>query len=303
MEREDELLTQFLKSVVQARQIDTVYTASAHKQLILRQMNETVCEHPEWSQMIAMLAVHPVQVWAAGTRKKLDMDVQSVMQMVSGQYAYFGFRKAYAADAQIAALTATDRAMLLLDDDISGESKKFSRKYVSILNGAHGTGADFSKYMCRVQYKPALEKICAADYRKINRIMAPVESCIAELGTDSEFVYHDADLLIKLGKVMHDERRRWASSIDYEIMCNSIDRCIKGLACYPYNGRELSTIASVMFHGGSEFSAASAIGKSRGYAHARYSDAVEALGYLLWGYTTPQILSMAAESNQQAGEK
>ena len=105
-----------------------------------------------------------------------------------------------------------------------------------------------------------------------------------------EGVYHNTDMLIRQMSAIDGMHNRKWDDIQYQHAYNTITECINALDSYWEDGETLRFITDAYAHGVSESQISAALNKSRTFVRARYRTAIEVLSYLIWGYSTREVL-------------
>lgn len=269
--------------------IQRIYTTSAHGKYALKIMNELWALHPHYRATLLMLSVHPLQTWAARTRKALHLDLGAIDSAIQASDEVFGLRAEYAMSAQVQALAMTDKALKIIDEALASDA--LSKSGRASVRAIHMEGAtDVSKYIAQTAYKTALEKLCASLWRKLDPLTEQISSAIAKNAPDMQIAYHNMQLLLLMGPQLLDESFQRRSDVDYYDTCATILECIDQIAGYPFGGEDICTVIMDSFHGLSKAKIAKKLGKSWTYVDAKYNEGTDVMTYLIWGYTAPQIL-------------
>lgn len=272
--------------------VNKVYSFSSHAAFAQGIINTVLKDHPEWENTLAMLSIYPVQLWAAEARKKAGIDIKSIIAMMDDEEGWFGIQSKTSALNQKRALDITDKGIALIGKAIDNDSCKIGTN-ISLIRAVHGIGyEDVSIYIMKKYYEETLIKLCEALSPKINRLLKPIEKDLAEIDQDIKLIYHDADLLIQVCGNMYGKRRRHRryAQIDYEIVYKQMIECIAQLKDYPFGGKDMYLAIHESFNGATEVAISEKMRRSRTYMRKKYEEGVTALGCLIWGYTTPQIL-------------
>lgn len=275
--------------------VNKIYSFSKHGSYAQEIMNALLDEHPDWKNILQMLAVYPVQLWASSARSDVGIDVHSIKLMIESESDYFGIQNQSSAIHQQRALEVTDKAISLLGRAIDEDSCGIG-KNIEIIQAVHGVNyPDVSLYIMKQYYKDTLIKLCEVLAGRVNRLLKSIERDLAEIDKDIKLLYHDADLLVRVCGDMHGKTRRGRrySQVDYDEVYRQMKSCIDYLKYYPFAGHDLQVVIDGSFRGQSEALIAEKLNRSRTYVRKKYDEGVVALGCLIWGYTTPQILGTA----------
>lgn len=271
--------------------IQRVYTTSAHEKYALKTMNALWADHPQYRNALLMLAVHPLQTWAARTRKALDIDLSAIASAVQASDEVFGMRAEYTMSAQMQALTMTDKALKIIDDALANAALTKNERAAAC--AIHSESApDVSKYIMQTAYAPALEKLCASLWRKLDPLTAQINATLNKSTPDMRIAYHNMQLLLLMGPQLMDTDFQRRSDVDYYDTCVTILECIDQIADYPFGGEDVCIVIMDAFHGVSKAKIAKKLNKSWTYVDAKYNEGTDVMTYLIWGYTAPQILEV-----------
>lgn len=269
--------------------IQRIYTTSAHGKFALKAMNDLWAQHPRYRGALLMLSVHPLQTWAARTRRLLDLDLGAIDSAIQASDEVFGLSAEYAMSAQVQALKMTDEALRIIDEAL--ESDVFTKNGHAAVRAIHSEGApDVSKYIAQTSYPAALEKLCSMLWRRLDPLTAQINSAIEKNAPDMQIAYHNMQLLLLMGPQLLDESFQRHSTINYYDTCATILSCIDQIATYPFGGEDISAVLLDAFHGVSKAKIAKKIDKSWTYVDSKYNEGTDVMTYLIWGYTAPQIL-------------
>lgn len=269
--------------------IQRVYTTSAHGKAAQKAMNELWAEHPRYRNALLMLSVHPLQTWAARTRKALSLDLSAISSAMQASDEVFGLRAEYTMSAQVQALSMTDKALAVIDEALANPA--LTKNGGAAVRAIHMEGApDVSKYLVQTAYKKALEKLCASLWRRLDPLTAQINDTVRKSAPDIQIAYHNMQLLLLMGPQLLDESFQRRSDVDYYDTCVTILECIDQIAGYPFGGEDISAVIMGSFHGLSKAKIAKKLGKSWTYVDAKYNEGTDVMTYLIWGYTAPQIL-------------
>ena len=278
-------------------EITKVYTKSKRSKIALQVMNECVTENPDWLNTIQMLSVYPVQIWAREMRAALALSLENINAALNTGDMYLGFDSRKVLKQQQNILLITDEAMDLLHDAIIDNSGELPSDEIAALRALHTLdGEEVSNYIFHKYYRNALEHLCEYISDDINKLFDPVKKELSGMEDDLKIVYHSAYLLLQMGKTLSKESARRSSVADYEILYDQLRKCIYGLKTYPFGGDDLYLIANMVFNGYREVRISKEIGKSRTYVRARFREASNILGILIWGYATPMIIGFDSET-------
>lgn len=275
--------------------IQKVYTFSKAGRYTTNVMDSMIREHPEWANTLQMLSIHPVQHWAAVTRKSLLIDADSINSLIENDDMYFGISTKRSIENQQKVLLATDKALELIDKTLSRKTKK-EETGLAVLQYIHGSapqnGQTITDFYIHKYYEDELCRTCELLSPKINKILKPIEKELALIDEDMQLLYHDADMLVRICGDMHGKGRRHRryAQIDYEQVYLQMKSCIYALKTYPFDGKDMFDVVYGYFNNDPEARIAERIGRSRTYVRHKYEEGVKVLGYLIWGYATPQIL-------------
>lgn len=264
---------------------DRIPTESKHEVTARSILNRLISQNPDWFPAAAAFVIYPAQKWAQLKRKELVIDIRGL-----SEEDYFGIKTKGRFQNQLVSLQETDREIDLVTQILNSPADSvFEKKMNAVINAIHGTeAADVSKYMLEEYYEKGMRKVFESywdQFRILNLEMAK--------GIDSgeyEDVYHNTDLLIRqLNAIDGMASRRW-SDVQYDNACKTILKCIDTLKSYSEEGEILQIIVESYARGETETRTAERVEKSRTYVRSRYRFSVEILSYLIWGYSTREVL-------------
>lgn len=283
-------INELLKRSTVSFKIDKIPTVSKREPSARKILNEILAEHDEWFPCIAAIVVYPIQQWAKDTRKRIGIDLDSLEAAIEEHGSFFGINSAGRFETQKSALSETNKEIELVKQILSQNLDSNNEKQMmKVINAIHGTDTeDISKYMVLTYYRPAIEMIC----KKYNHLFVSFADQMAPRIRDEEFasVYHNTDLMVRQLNSISDMNRRWKDEISYQDTYRTMKRCIKALDHYSIDGPLLRSITEKYAEGYPELRIAENLHKSRNYVRRKYQTAIEILSYLLWGYSTREVL-------------
>ena len=283
-------INELLKRNTSACKIDKIPTSSRREVSARKTLNEILSEHEEWFPCIAAIVVYPIQQWAKNARKDLGIDLLSLDQIIENHESYFGISSVGRFETQRNALLETNKEIEVVRDIL--KQKPFTNEQeqmLSVINAIHGIdGDDVSQYMMNTYYRGAIETICKKyndQFRSFSMQMKPKIN-------DKEFeaAYHNTDLMIRQLNSISDMNKRWRGEVSYRAAYETMISCIRSLKMYSIDGPLLMEIAMRYAEGYPELRIATELNKSRTFVRGKYQNAVEILSYLLWGYSTRDVL-------------
>ncbi len=247
--------------------LNRVPSYSAHEKLAKKYINETLAENKDYFSFAKAVAEYPVMKWGKISREKISLDRRNFST------GYFGIEGEEFARRQKQNHVFCDRIIDYIENAID------SSKDTDILWSVHGYKADeISTYRINNYYKPAFKKLCEDNYRKFNSIINE-SSLIKPEDDDILFVYHKADLLLRLRSVLEK-----SEVMDYQDTIDCIDRCIACFDSYYLKDPKFRRVISLYSQGFKEYKIAEIAGKSRSYIRNLKEEAVRALSYIIWGF-------------------
>ena len=305
---EENALSELLRKVASIETITCLPTQSSHGQLAKDMLNELIMDHPDWKPAILMLSTYPVQEWASKNRKRLSIDTDTLSELISQNLShdeFFGISGSNRFLYQKASLEYTDKMLSLITDVLSGKlplskskmSASEAKQQLKVLNAVHGIEKpDVSKFMIQSHYMDAIESFCGTYAKQFKTDVKAMTVSLDKMDEDAKLVYHDTDILIRMMPSIDENRYHKGTDVDYGDVYNNIVGCLNMLGSYPFGGRELMNIAKSYAAGLPEVKIAEQTGKSRTYVRARYKASVDAVSYLIWGYSAREIIRNASNN-------
>ena len=260
-------------------------TYSAHSTLAKKYINEIIADYPQYQNILEALICYPVQKWADETRNKLKLDEDNLNKMIEYEMDdYFGIKNVSFLKKQKIILQISKEELSFMDNALSNE----------ILVAIHGykPKKDISKYKMVEHYKDTVLEFCKKNNDKYHEIIKPLIKEYNKLDDDIQFVYHNASILLQTKSIIkkYDANVCKNDEINYQTISQIIDKCIKQLNTYYISDEYIEKVAMLYSDGNNECNIAKIIGKSRTYVKNIKKDAIEAISYIIWGYTTHEII-------------
>ena len=284
-------LIEFINKNTRSIQYNKIPTYSIHSTLAKKYINEIIADYPQYQNILEALICYPVQKWADETRKKLKLDEDNLNTII--QYEtdeYFGIKNTDFLKKQKIILQISKEELSFMDSKLNNE----------ILVAIHGYKPehDISKYKMVEHYKQTVIEFCETNNDDYRKIIKPLISEYNKLDDDIQFVYHNASILLQTKSIInkYDAEICKKDEINYQIISQIIDKCIKQLNTYYISDKYIERVAMLYSDGNNEFNIAKIIGKSRTYVKNIKKDAIEAISYIIWGYTTHEIIYNCKET-------
>lgn len=275
--------------------IDKVPTTSKHEPTIRKTLNSLLNEQPDWYSCIASIVVYPVQLWASESRKNLKIDLVNLQSVIDEEGSFFGISTVGRFNQQILSMKETQKALEMTSEVIRNTGAgSLTPKQAQVIQSIHGmTGDPVTRFLIDSYYESAIRRICDIYADAFNKYNFRSDQGNADENMGE--VFHNTDLLIRQTGALRYIRYKSTSDIDYEEAYETVMRCIDELNTFPMEGQLLSRIAKSYAFGITESQIAKSEDRSRTYIRSKYYMAVEVISYLLWGYSTREILSGLAQ--------
>ena len=283
-------ISELLKRNTSSFHIEKIPTSSRREATARKTLNEILSAHEDWFSCIAAIVVYPIQHWAKQTRRALGIDLLSLDQIIEDNDSYFGIASAGRFKTQRNVLLQTNNEIEVVRQIISQKSSSYDEEQMlKVIKAIHGIQeADVSQYMMASYYRKAVEEICLKYHAQFSELTDQMNPEIND--KELEAAYHNTDLMIRQMNSISDMKRRWKGEISYRDAYECMMNCIKALDAYSIDGHLLMEITQKYAEGYTESQIASDLQKSRTYVRGKYQTAVEILSYLLWGYSTREVL-------------
>ena len=283
-------IADLLREETKREYIDRIPTNSRHEQLAREILNAILNENEEWFPAVSALAVYPIQKWSAETRTLYRIDTQSLERLIKEEGIYFGMNASRYLQNHIVAMRETDCEIQLITSILKSRKRLQSEKNkLNTLNAIHGINkSDLSKYMIERYYKDAVTDVCRKYNKEFLRINRNIIKTINFRNDEMKEAYHNTDWLIRHAWQFRNHVK--SHDIDYEAVCRSLLTYIRCLETYSINGKELYEVIILSYKGMTESQTAAKLRKSRTYVRSRYKTGIEILSYLIWGYSSREIL-------------
>ena len=240
---------------------------SAHETLARKYINETLAKNKDYFGFAKAVAEYPVMKWGKISRERISLDQRHIST------GYFGIEGEEFAQKQRQNHVFCDRIIDFVEKAINKSENS------PILWSVHDYKAEgVSTYKINAYYRPAFEDLCEKNYREFNSL---VEETAPETPEDDDvlFVYHKADILLRLKSVLEK-----SEVTDYQDTIDCIDRCISCFDSYYLKDPKFKKVISLYSQGFKEYRIAELTGKSRSYIRNMKEEAARALSYIIWGY-------------------
>lgn len=266
--------------------IDRIPTLSRHEKTARNILNDILDQNENFFPCIAALVVYPIQIWAKQTRERLGIDYASLNNEV-----FFGIATEGRFHDLKHSMEETDREIELVKKILERKpSDCIEKKEFCVLSGIHSdTETNVSKHMIAVHYRNAVLNVCQEyndSFETLNK-----EMFNADIDAEFEGVYHNTDLLVRQVDSIFGMKDSFSSGVYYRETHDLILNCIRSLNTFTIDGHIMAIVAEKYAKHIPEYRIAEELCKSRSYVNSKYENAVEILSYLLWGYSTRDILA------------
>lgn len=262
-------------------------TYSTHSTLIKKYINDVVSEYPEYQNIIEALICFPVQKWATITREKLNIAPENIETILEYQLDdYFGINNYKFLNKQKESLKISNKALDYIEKSLTN---------YKVLMSAHGYNShDTSKYIMTTHYKMDLIDYCRENNDNYLKIIEPLIKEYSDLDDDIQFAYHNAPILLRLKGAIKDNKS--TNQMNYERVVEILDNCIKSLDTYYVQDKKIIKVAMYYSEGLKEAQIAIRMNKSRTFVRNMQKEAINAISYIIWGYTTHNIICNCKEN-------
>ena len=249
-----------------------VYTQSSHGTKVTAVLNKAAESFPDYRKTLYVLAMYPVQRWAYDCRTSLQNEGYDF-------HMYIPFQKQ--------SLYITEQLIFILDDIISGNEKKVTKKLgkkLRIIQAIHGLNyPDVSKYLIATHYEETLLQLCEIIYKRIERALAKLKQTASRMDDDIRFVCHDGNQLKLLKRQIKEEDGNRPEI--YELIKKGVEK----LDSYPIE-KDLKMSTEMFLDGKSDMKIAEKADRSTIYIRSRYNKGMDAVAWILWGYSSPELI-------------
>ena len=269
--------------------LKSVYTQSEHEKLIKKTINSLI-NKKEWQNTLLSLSVYPVQKWASECRKQINIDSLDLETITLNEEMFFGIKAYYNMSKHLSMLKITDEVMSVIEEGLNNNTL-FNKKELSILNAAHNIDCpDTSKYLFTTNYENILIKYCEYYSNKINFILNKGTEISASLNDDEAYAFHNTDILIRMYTTIKTYYFKDKRDVDFDEVYLKLNDCFECLNSFPVNREDIYDVVKMVADEKYEVEIANSLGRSRTYIRSKYKRGVEAISFILWGYTAKDIL-------------
>lgn len=263
--------------------LKSVPTSSSHSKLIKQLLNELITQYPEYQNLLLTLACYPIQKWASIQRGEALKTKKLYFNLINA--SEIGLVNIVTDD-----LTLTNQIVDFLDNILNLQDNDIC---LDVIRSAHGLySPDVSTFRFQTHYKETLLKLCKKYNSAFNKLIEN-ESKYLAIDEDIELVYHNINILMKSRSILlkiSNSKNIKTKYIDSKQMLQSIQTLINTLDTYYLEPDLTKQIVSMKFNGSTENEIAEKVKKSRVFVRNRYTEGITALSYVLWGYSTRDIL-------------
>lgn len=254
--------------------VNSIPTKSAHGRVVKKILNDILQDNPEYYSTISNLVLYPVQKWAESTRRKLDLDYNSVKQALDNGENYFGLWNVKM-KKQLEALHESTNMLEIFDEAVS--LVDLCDKPQIAVNTIHDFDApDESKYFIQTYYKDGVLRICKEYNDIVNNLHTLSMAQLNDLSEDETLVFRNgSDLVNLIPKIFWRDK--------HEETVEILGKCFDAIGTYPLNGAEISKIMFLYCKGWTIRKIAKEIKMSTFYVERKYKEGVELLSLLIWG--------------------
>ena len=279
-------LQQFVnKTCNKTVQINKVPTKSSKKTLARKTINKLLNEHPEWQDLLLSLVCYPIQVWASDCRNKLNFNL--INELALDNASVMGITNKEVIKRQIKLNKSTNRIICFIGSSLRQIS--MNDKDCEILGIIHGNiEKEITNYRFVREYENALIKFCKKYNDEFKKMYKKIQDEFEKIDDDNQYTYNNTDLLLKLKKKL---KYLVANEINTGEALKQINLCIKQLDSFIMNGKDMSKVIKMYSDGKTEENIMQELNKSRVYVRDRKHEGIKALSYIIWGYSTKNILN------------
>lgn len=269
-------------------------TQSSRSKLAKQYINEILFEHPEWKNLLISIVCFPIQKWAKQQREILIKQNGLIEISELGNFTYYGIK--------INSLTKQK-----IDDEIDKTNKiidyiekilfeeEYHMKNTKVLAAIHDINKpDETIYKVANYYKSSLEYVCCKYNDEFENIIKDYGKEFLSKDAEYEILYHNTEVLLKSKGLIEDLINSPSISekkADYEKTKEILENCISALKTYITKDRNIYTVIKMKYDGVPDGEIVKAINKSRSYVRSKYKEGIEALSYIMWGYSSRSILN------------
>lgn len=287
-------LSKFLATVQSQNtfHIDSVPTYAPCRKFVCSTLNELACETAKWSDSIAFLASYPIQKWADNARSELGINEIYITSMIHSDALtdnYFGLLHKENLENQRECLECTSQLIYLFDAYIRKRSE--SGKLLNAIHGLNSKMCPYSSYKIKKMYRQAVIDFCTENCDKINQCTSRIQKQQDSIEKDMQFVYHDADDLLKTIAKMKKSKKVYEQMELYSAVM-TIAQCIMKIETYPFYPSLLSDILRLKMEDMTQSQIAKILNVSQEYVCRKYNEATGILSILIWGFSSMEVLEI-----------
>ena len=297
-------------------QIRYVPTLSKRKKSVTRVLNEIIREKPDCTNTVYALLTYSTQKWARDTRNEIGLNPEkSLMIEDSFKEAAVTMGELYRKsgipprieDTRIIRISESDEILDCIEDGLSwlektpviGYSLAKAIRAVHLMDDA---GSDISAYLFKEYYKPAILYLNEQVGPDIDRVVTELTSCQWLYdGNRNSTAYHNTMLLIKIYPfLIHRFVRRYRNGgisdlgiqkdTDGLFLLKILEDAVNGVRRYEGGGERLYQILRLMLLAQPDAVIKKELDLTTSALYEQKARAVNMLSFLLWGYSTVEIL-------------
>ena len=293
-----------------------VPSLSSRKNSIAKHLNKLLQEHPEYINTVYALLTYSTQKWASNMRKEigfndhsaksLEEEAKIVFEQLGDIFALRGIRPLNSTD-HLDKLAESDKILECVENATEwiGEIPGIGENMKRTILAAHFMDeeySDVSAYFINNYYDIAVKYIHEAYGQNIIEHISSIAS-YNWIEEDSKYTkaYHNTQMLLKIyPTLMH----RYQKHSDIEMFSDgliqrdanglnlvlSLTKGVEAIKYYKDNGEELYTILKLMMKETPEYKIEREISCKTSALRLRKAKAINLLSFVLWGYSTSQIL-------------
>lgn len=296
-----------------------VPTMSGHGKCARDRVNDILYECPDCAGLVYALLTYSTQKWASGQRKLLGIDRKVSMDLLQEADSAAGLMARIYRRTGIVPQTSgnlqdviedSDKILGCLEDALEWvkDSPKNGRNFGEVLRAVHFSTPDdrcpdVSKFLINEYYRDAVlcmhDRIGGRIDSLLSLAITPAYLCDGGITTDA---YHDTLLCLKLYPDMIDRYARrgeleglsdLSSQRDSDglSLLSILEKAVRGVANHPGDGDTLYWILRLIMEGKNQNDMMETLGLGYRTLERQTDRAVNMLSFILWGYSTMQILN------------
>lgn len=285
-------LQEFIDSTIQTKkEIIKVPTIASKAVMARKALNKILAVHPEWFNLISALVSYPIQKWAIATREELKIDTKSIESILySEESTYFGIKSERSLKTQCNLNIQTNKIVCYLECSMN-ELCLQDPKCIILLN-IHGTKQEnVTNQMFNSTYSNAVIKFCEKYNAKFDELYKSIEKDFDSMEDDCQYAYNNIELLLKLKCYVANN---YSKAINLSHTVKQLNNCINKLDTFNITTNNVEDVKKTIMlysEGYTEKKICNELNRSRGYIRQKKKEGVKLLSYLIFGYSTKNIIN------------